>query len=306
MGYNESMTALADAVRAKSGATGKLTVEQMTAAVNSITSGGGAEFYKCASINSPNKTWTGFKAVMADGVYTFEQTSTTGLVFGGGFTPTVDKIYNADATIAVSSLWTGADPTLVFHAPLSASKSTAETGQALNVDGEISYQTNDGVPCAYFNGESQITASTEGMPQGNEPMTVSAWVKAAEEVWGLSAVLGLGTRSHNQLFSFALQPEGFVSIGRYADDSMSEGTVNHLEWNHICITHDGSTDRIYINGNEVSSFGHENNVGSWKIFIGGNGDNAENLHGYIADARIYNRALAAAEIASLASARPAA
>lgn len=41
MGYNESMTALADAVRAKSGATGKLTVDQMTEAVNGITSGGG-------------------------------------------------------------------------------------------------------------------------------------------------------------------------------------------------------------------------------------------------------------------------
>lgn len=42
MGYNESMTALADAVRAKSGATGKLTVDQMTEAVNGITSGGGS------------------------------------------------------------------------------------------------------------------------------------------------------------------------------------------------------------------------------------------------------------------------
>ena len=303
MDFNEKMTGLANAVRAKAGIGGKLSVEEMTAAVSGIT-GTGTDFYKCTSINAANKTWNGCKALRMDGVYSFETTPTQGLSYGGGFTPVPEKIYDENALIEVAALFAGGDPHLIFYAPLAQNMSSAETGQSLNVDGEVTFQTVEGVPCAFFNGESQITASTEGMPRGNAPMTVCAWVRAAEEVWGLSAVLGLGTRSHNQLFSFALQPEGFVSIGRYADDSMSADTVNHLEWNHICITHDGSCDHIYFNGQLDSSFGHENNVGSWKLFMGGNGDNAENLYGYMAGARIYNRALSAEEVHALYAAGP--
>jgi hypothetical protein len=29
------------------------------------------EFFKCIDINPSTKTWTGYKAVMADGVYAF-------------------------------------------------------------------------------------------------------------------------------------------------------------------------------------------------------------------------------------------
>lgn len=39
----EAMTALADAIRAKSGVSGALSIEQMTAAVNAISAGGGGE-----------------------------------------------------------------------------------------------------------------------------------------------------------------------------------------------------------------------------------------------------------------------
>lgn len=53
------------------------------------------------------KTWDGYKAVLTDGVYMFEDTVTEGLTYGNGYTPTVKKIYNGDATIAVSKVWKG-------------------------------------------------------------------------------------------------------------------------------------------------------------------------------------------------------
>lgn len=53
------------------------------------------------------KTWNGYKAVLTDGVYSFEDTVTAGLSYGAGYTPTVKKIYNSDATLAVSKVWQG-------------------------------------------------------------------------------------------------------------------------------------------------------------------------------------------------------
>lgn len=57
------------------------------------------------------KTWDGNRAVYteADG-YTFEDTVTTGLVYGGGLVPEVGKIYNADAKILVSKLFETVKP----------------------------------------------------------------------------------------------------------------------------------------------------------------------------------------------------
>ena len=52
MSVKNQMTALADAVRSKSGATGKLSIDKMITAINSISAGGGdVEYYKCAYLN---------------------------------------------------------------------------------------------------------------------------------------------------------------------------------------------------------------------------------------------------------------
>ena len=70
--------------------------------------GGGGTFYKCASVDTATLTWTGFKAVLTDGVYTFEETATAGLTYGVAYTPAVGSIYNSGATIRVAKLWDGA------------------------------------------------------------------------------------------------------------------------------------------------------------------------------------------------------
>lgn len=45
-------------------------------------------FYKCASVDTVEKTWTGYKAVLTDGVYAFNTVVTAGLKFGSAYTPT--------------------------------------------------------------------------------------------------------------------------------------------------------------------------------------------------------------------------
>ena len=56
MSLKEKMTALADSVRSKSGATGKLSIDKMITAIDSISAGSGGsgdvEYYKCAMVHS--------------------------------------------------------------------------------------------------------------------------------------------------------------------------------------------------------------------------------------------------------------
>jgi hypothetical protein len=71
-----------------------------------VTSGGGGsatDFYKCASVDTVNHTWTGYKAVLSGGYYTFEQTATSGLVYST-ITPEVGKVYSEDAKVVVDYL----------------------------------------------------------------------------------------------------------------------------------------------------------------------------------------------------------
>ena len=40
-----------------------------------------SEYYKCASVDTETHTWTSYRAVLNGGVYTFEDTVTTGLSY---------------------------------------------------------------------------------------------------------------------------------------------------------------------------------------------------------------------------------
>ena len=73
------------------------------------TSGTSAEYYKCASVDTSAKTWSGYKAVFDStaGTWSFEDTVTEGLTYTS-VTPVVGRIYSADALVIVTSLWEGA------------------------------------------------------------------------------------------------------------------------------------------------------------------------------------------------------
>ena len=51
------------------------------------------------------KTWNGYKAILEDGVYSFESSLSSGLTYGTGYTPKVGSIYSEDAMIRVGGLF---------------------------------------------------------------------------------------------------------------------------------------------------------------------------------------------------------
>ena len=72
------------------------------------TGGTSAEYYKCASVDTEAKTWTGYKAVFdsSAGTWSFESGVTSGLTYTS-VTPVVGGIYSEDALVIVSLLYTG-------------------------------------------------------------------------------------------------------------------------------------------------------------------------------------------------------
>lgn len=67
--------------------------------------GSSADFYKCSSVDEENKTWSGYLAVLVDGMYTYEDVLTTGLSYGAFYTPEIGGVYSADCSIKAGTLY---------------------------------------------------------------------------------------------------------------------------------------------------------------------------------------------------------
>lgn len=258
------------------------------------SSGGGAVYFKCASIDTVNKTWTGYRAVLTDGVYSFEGTETTGLIYGTAFTPAENSIYNTDATVYVKKLFTGKDPTLVFHAPLVSAAPTAETGQVLTTNGEVQYGSVSGRACAYFSSDTvSVTADLPEFPTlfpaAGTPLSILGWFYF-EDVWN----------ALNMLFLYGNEIEinscdGALRVSGPGFDVRAYG-INSNEWIHVAVVSDGSILHIYINGEEKGSGQHSLlTTAGHTLRLGGC------RPGALADIRIYDRVLSSDEIVLIAA-----
>lgn len=87
--------------------------------------------------------------------------------------------------------------------------------------------------------------------------------------------------------------------------SAGSSVIDLNEWNHLCVTYDNITARIYANGTLVatsSGDGTDLSTTSQTIYLGGrDGSSGDSTDGYLDDLRIYARELTAAEVTSLAN-----
>ena len=267
-------------------------------------------FYKCASVDTVNKTWTGFKAVLKDGAYSFEQTATAGLTYGNGLSPAIDGIYDAEAVVYVNRLWMGAaavNEGLVIHAPLQYMAETAATGQSMTYPGNnCTFGNVSGVACVTLSGSSRnsVNIDSSGITINTNPMTLACWVRYAgngfDDFFGWpdwnEYHLTIGRNSGNVLFVDG----GYNWGSHYADASITDN-----EWHHLCLTWDGEAleQILYLDGQKIMSQietkGPSAGAGT-----------ATYMHIYsghetsYADFRLYNRALPAEEVALLAANLP--
>ncbi|MBS1371579.1 MAG: LamG domain-containing protein [Lentisphaeria bacterium] len=192
---------------------------------------------------------------------------------------------------------------LVFHASLAGPANTAETGQTLTQEGNVYYTMKNGVPCARFGGDwSKIGFPDAGLPAGNAPRTLACHYRTITGAPDNMICVEYGTNEEGHLCNlFAYPNSQRIEVGRRDATVISDAqSANLEEWSLIAATFDGSTATLYYNGQAIKSSPFSFNTELNRGYIGYRDDYGQ-LTGYIAGVRIYNRALSASEIATLAT-----
>ena len=155
---------LVTAINAKGGSLAdNATLYQCADEVGNLSGGGSAEYYKCASVDTSAKTWTGYKAVFdsAAGTWSFESGVTEGLTYTS-VTPVVGVIYTKDALVTVASVYTGFYAT---SSPLNPGSNTSGvweiTASSFLDTGRNAYKAFD----ESLNSNNGCWHSQSGMPQ---------------------------------------------------------------------------------------------------------------------------------------------
>ena len=137
---------------------------------------------------------------------------------------------------------------------------------------------------------------------GDGSITVAAWVNFDSDssddqrfVWKTDA-FGLGY--------FSGQLRGYIYYSGGDSNAQASHTVKGEGWKHVAMTYDGTTLRLYINGNEAATTSISSKTisnTSNNLRLGGTGTSSEHLKGKLADVRLYSSTLTDAEIKTLAS-----
>ena len=130
-------------------------------------------------------------------------------------------------------------------------------------------------------------------------MTIEAWVRPTSNTGWRTVVLkeDAGGLAYALYSSNGSRPAAYVHTdGDVGLDGTAALPLN--TWTHLAMTYDGTTLRMFVNGNQVGSLASAGGVTatSGVLRIGGNSVWSEYYRGLIDDVRIYNRALSGTEI----------
>jgi hypothetical protein len=149
-----------------------------------------------------------------------------------------------------------------------------------------------------------LSGTVTNLPIGNSNYTQAAWFKPT--ALGARGIVGWGNfgsgRQVNALRIFD-NGNGFRHYWWGADLDAVNLPTNFLDgnWHHVATTFDGTTRRIYLDGVQVNSDVPGTNNASAANFRIGCTNNTEYFSGTLDEVYIYNNALTAAEVQSLAA-----
>lgn len=219
------------------------------------------------------------------------------------------KFHRLLCGLAAACLLSSAQASLVAYWPFNDSASLgndAAGGSVLTANGGAAHTASGRSGGALaLNGSAQFLAGTvNNLPVGNSAYTQSAWIKPT--LLGARGIVGWGnygaSRQVNALRIFD-SGNGFRHYWWGADlDATGLATVlNNGSWHHVATTYDGTTRRIYLNGVQVAQDTPGANGATAANFRIGSTNNGEFFSGTLDDIAVYNHALTAAEVQSLAS-----
>lgn len=161
---------------------------------------------------------------------------------------------------------------------------------------------------------TNLTGNNLGMGSGGV-YTAMAWINWAgiagsndHMVFGQEDGPGNNAQLHHGIRSEGPDPNADnIHFGGWggAQDISDAGTVPAEEWTHVAWQYDGSTKRVFVNGEETAALaGNNQSNPGLPVIVGGHGRDAaapagQSFHGLLDEVRIYDEVLSAAEISAI-------
>lgn len=141
-------------------------------------------------------------------------------------------------------------------------------------------------------------SSSNGIPTGNTPYTISAWIKPTS--YGTYGIVGWGNwGTTNQVNAFRLTSTGLINYWWGNDLSVTVSDLTDGNWHNVVALFDGTTRRIYVDGISRGSDTPTSHNATFADFNIGRTNTTEYFPGQIDDTTIYNYALTAGQIKTL-------
>ena len=247
---------------------------------------------------APN-TWNGYKAVLVtdtDGkkYYEFEETLTTGLTYGKGFTPVVDKVYDSQAMIMATL-------TTAVVIPLPVWENALNSKSGFSVTGTVT----EGDNCLTFADGGALATSITKFPQGNKPFSFAISFKnAVDKDQDYNMIFSIGARpTSNYVFvlGFSRGNGGKLTVSTWGDMSIESSKVltGIADWQRVMIVNEGNGKaHMYINGELEATGSGEFNISDVTCEFGGAFWDYNHFEGSLADCKVWDVALSAEQVVS--------
>ena len=134
---------------------------------------------------------------------------------------------------------------------------------------------------------------------GNASRSIAAWYKTTSTA--ASNWLSWGVAATNQCCQIGTYNGGIGYLGYGNDLTTPISTYCDGNWHHLAVTFDGNTMYLYLDGVQKNTTSTTLNTGTGALNIGRSVSAGYYFSGTLDDIRVYNRALSAAEVQSLAA-----
>ncbi|MEX2115100.1 MAG: LamG-like jellyroll fold domain-containing protein, partial [Pirellulales bacterium] len=270
-------------------------------------------------------TWT---KVSGPGIVTFANASATSttvtfsqagtyilqLTANDGSLQSSDQLTILVAEDLVASPQAGAsDPTLVGSWSLNGNGND-QSGQGNNgsTAGSTSYVAGKNDQALSISGDGRLVVPDDSSLDISSAITLSAWIRPSAK--GTQYFLTKKGKSSTDGFELSLSNSGTIFVrfnetsndDAYRVDSTSKYSTNGQTWIHVTATYDGSTIKLYINGQLQGSKNANFQIATnnLPLSIGSGQDGYRGMKGAVDDARVYSRALTASEVTALMTNAP--
>jgi len=178
-------------------------------------------------------------------------------------------------------------------------------GGHFDADGTPVITKIDGVKAAFLDGNSWLKLSVKAPASldWNSPFTVSVWAYNPTVEMG-ECLVAWNSRdnmlqSSYAAFMYGTGNYGAVAHGNGAVDLPYKDIPVKGQWHHILVTFDGVLENVYVDGKLNTQTPISLFVEKGDILIGASGEPSENFSGYIANARLYDKAMTQGEVTEL-------